>query len=420
MIRSERLYRDLQAVNEFGKTEGGWNRLAYTVSERNAVRYFLKLCKELGLETRFDSIGNAYARWNGENQNGPVVLCGSHLDTVRNGGQFDGALGVFAALEAVRTMKEKGIVPYYPLEIVAFACEESSRFGMSTIGSKAVAGLLEEQKVRQLTDRDGFSFEQAIQPFGYSLDNFRSLIRTDLLAFVELHIEQGPILEATGDKIGIVTAIAAPTRLKVTIRGTASHSGATAMSYRRDALPAAAEFILAAEQCGRSEESHGTVVTVGVCEVFPGAMNVVPGEVRMQVDIRSVNSGSKQRVVQALKDRLKTICQSRTLEWEWTLISDESPVFMSDELKLMIEEICAARQIPYRLMPSGAGHDAMNLVHCCPSALMFVPSVSGISHNPAEYTSPEDIAIGAGVLYDVLAMLVSQQSVKLENKNRRA
>ncbi|MHB1405521.1 MAG: M20 family metallo-hydrolase [Desulfitobacteriaceae bacterium] len=406
MVRIERLAADLQAFSEIGKTLAGWNRLAYTEAERQAVRHFLRSCEEIGLTTWVDPIGNAYARWDGRNPDLPAVLCGSHLDTVRNGGRLDGTYGVLAALEAVRALKEQGVTPYFPLEIVAFACEESSRFGVSTVGSKAVARLLEVDKVRGLMDRDGIIFEEAIKPWGYSFERIDEAIRHDLQAFFELHIEQGPTLEKTGEKIGIVSGIAAPTRFQITISGVASHSGATTMSHRHDALPAASEFILAVEQKAQAEEKYGTVATVGVCEVFPGAMNVIPGEVRLQVDVRGIEAASKARVVAGLKNNLEEICRRRELKYQWHPLSDEVPVFMNVGTNQLVAKVCEDKQIKYRYMPSGAGHDAMNMAQLCSTALIFVPSCGGISHNPAEDTEMKDLGIGAEVLCEVLRQQV--------------
>ena len=402
LVNLEHLNADLKAVNEIGKTSAGWNRLAYTEAERGAVQYFLQACEKIGLVTRVDSVGNAYARWNGVHADLPVVLCGSHLDTVRNGGQLDGTYGVLAALEAVRSLKNQHVTPYFPLEIVAFACEESSRFGVSTVGSKAVAGMLEADKVRGLMDRDGILLDEAMRTWGYSFDRIAEAARDDIQIFIELHIEQGPTLENTGERIGIVTGIAAPTRFQVSICGIASHSGATTMSDRRDALPAAAEFILAAEQSGRSEEGYGTVATVGVCEVFPGAMNVIPGEVRLQVDVRGIEAVSKQRVVDELKMSIHSICNTRKLEYRWHSLSDEAPVLMNVGLNQLVAQVCSDKLISYRLMPSGAGHDAMNMARLCPTSLIFVPSRGGISHNPAEDTDVEDLRTGVEVLCEVL------------------
>lgn len=402
LVNIEHLAANLQAFSEIGKTMAGCNRLAYTETERQAVRFFLRSCEEIGLTTRVDPIGNAYARWDGREPDLPVVLCGSHLDTVRNGGPLDGAYGVLAALEAVRALKEQGVTPFFPLEIVVYACEESSRFGVSTVGSKAVAGLLEANKVRKLMDRDGIVFEEAIKPWGYSFERVSEARRDDLQVFFELHIEQGPTLEKTGVKIGIVTGIAAPTRFQITISGVASHSGATAMSHRHDALPAAAELILAVEQKAREEEKYGTVATVGVCEVFPGAMNVIPGEVRLQVDVRGIEAASKERVVAGLKNSLEKICHRRELKYQWHALSDEAPVFMNVGLNQVVAQVCEDKQISYQYMPSGAGHDAMNLARLCPTALIFVPSRGGISHNPAEVTDLKDLWIGAEVLCEII------------------
>lgn len=401
----QQFYTELAAVSEIGKTATGWNRLAFTDAERAAVEYFLDCCRQSGLTTRTDVFGNAYARWEGEYPDAPVVLCGSHLDTVTDGGPLDGAVGVFAALAAVRRLKAAGHIPHHPVEIVAFACEESSCFGFATLGSKIIAGMVGREKLDQLQDRDGVTLREAMERWGYSYENLPALVRGDLKAYLELHIEQGPTLEATGDRIGIVTAIAAPTRLKINLQGVASHSGATAMSYRRDALTGAAEFILAAEANGRKEEAYGTVVTVGVCDVLPGVMNVVPGEARLQVDVRSIDSGSKKRVVDALYKDLHEICQNRGLQSSAAVISDDEPVHMNGELNRMLAEVCRESGLSCREMPSGAGHDAMNVRQLCPAALIFVPSQNGISHNPSEYTHPEDLARGVAVLAGMLERL---------------
>lgn len=402
MVNIKRLAADLQAISEIGKTQAGWNRLAYTETERKAVQLFMRSCEEIGLSTRIDLIGNAYARWEGRNPELPVVLCGSHLDTVRNGGRLDGTYGVMAALEAVRSLKEQGIEPVFPLEIVAFACEESSRFGISTVGSKAVVGVLQADKVCGLMDRDGIVFEEALRKWGYSFDNLESAARDDIQAFFELHIEQGPTLEKTGERIGIVTGIAAPTRFQIIFKGVASHSGATMMSHRHDALPGAAELIIAVERKALEEEKYGTVATVGVCEVFPGAMNVIPGEVRLQIDIRGIDAASKERVVTELENSAREICQRRDLSYQWNSLSNEAPVFMNIGINQVVAQICEQKQISYRFMPSGAGHDAMNMARLCPTGLIFVPSREGISHNPAEDTDLNDLLTGAQVLSEVL------------------
>ena len=406
-VNIERFSADLQAVSEIGKTPEGWNRLAYSETERKAVTYFLNACERVGLTSRIDPIGNAYARWSGLNPEQPVILCGSHMDTVRNGGRLDGTYGVLAALEAVRLLKEQGYTPNFPIEIAAFACEESSRFGISTIGSKAAAGLLKPDRIRNLVDRDGVFFKDAIGHWGLSVDNISKSVLNNLYSYYEIHIEQGSTLEKSNKKIGIVTGIAAPTRFQVTIHGVADHSGATAMSNRHDALTAASEFILDVEQNGLKEEKHGTVATVGVCEVSPGVMNVVPGQVNLQVDVRGINTESKRRVIEGLKCKIKEIGDRRDLCYTWQELSDEKPVFMNEVLNQRIGRICESQKIAYLDMPSGAGHDAMNMVNLCPTALIFVPSRGGISHNPAEDTDIEDLCTGVSVLYEILKMFSS-------------
>lgn len=408
MINQERYKRILDKMNQFNAGEKGITRVAYTKEEQACTHTFMRMCMAQKLKVRIDSCGNLIARREGRVRGLPPVVIGSHLDTVYQGGKYDGVVGVTAGLEIVTRLNEKGIMTEHPIEIISFACEESSRFGVSTIGSKAIAGLFDEDKYRHLKDRNGISIERAFSLCGLSYHDIHLASRANetFKAFFELHIEQGPVLEKENKKIGIVTGVAAPNRLVVNVIGKASHSGTTPMSMRNDALLGASEMVLEIEKAAKCEEPYGTVATVGVLDVLMGAMNVVPGEVEMKIDIRSTSTESRQRVVNHLHQTISDIEKSRKLEFKIQEISKEEPILLSTELIQSLKEICDNKQLPYVSMQSGAGHDAMNMARICPTGLVFIPSKDGLSHHPLEYSELDDILKGI----DVLEAAVLQQA----------
>ncbi|UFJ41793.1 Zn-dependent hydrolase [Brevibacillus humidisoli] len=395
-----RFEQTLQEMNRIGALDKGVTRLAYTREEQQAREYFVFLCKRAGLQVRIDPCGNVIARREGRNPQLPAVACGSHLDTVIQGGRFDGTLGVLAALEVVERLNEKGIETEHPIEIISFACEESARFGVSTIGSKAMAGLLKKEQIADLKDKHGISIETAMSECSFDFERVEQAKRKkeELCVFFELHIEQGPILEQEQVHIGIVSGIAAPTRLHVHVQGKASHSGTTPMDLRQDALLGAAEIALQLELAAKAEQDQGTVATIGVCEVKPGAMNVIPDLVELKIDIRGSSVSSKAEVLRKLMHAFETVRYERGLEIEWHLLSDEQPVLLKQEIASSIEHSCKKLGISYRHMSSGAGHDAMNMARVWPTGLIFVPSADGLSHHPDEFTAMADIAAGIAVL----------------------
>lgn len=395
-----RLEKTLNEINQFGYSDKGITRLAYTKAERQAVDYLIKHCQQEGMEVRIDSCGNVIARREGQNPNLPVVACGSHLDTVIQGGKYDGTLGVIAALEVIRSLNDKGIVTEHPIELIAFACEESSRFGVSTIGSKAMAGILKKEAIAELKDRDGKPISEAFSECALRFDDIEKSARKkeEFKVFLEMHIEQGPVLERVEKQIGIATAIASPTRFEVKIQGKASHSGTTPMDYRRDAFLGAAEIALVLEKSAKMDADSGTVATVGVCEVKPGAMNVVPDFAEMKIDIRGTSLESKNRVLKKVYASINQIKEKRNLRIVLNELSNESPVELDHEMIQSLTESCEQKGFSYIHMPSGAGHDAMNMARLCPTGLIFVPSKDGLSHHRDEYTAIEQIAIGVSLL----------------------
>ncbi|WP_080834724.1 M20 family metallo-hydrolase [Cohnella massiliensis] len=395
-----RLVRTLNNLNRFGYADAGMTRLAYSPVERQAVAYFSGLCEREGMTVRYDPCGNLIARREGRHPELPVVAMGSHLDTVVRGGRYDGALGVAAALEVVRSLNDRRLTTDHPVEIIVFACEESSRFGVSTIGSKAMAGLLDKSSLAVLKDRAGLTLAEAFSQCGLDFDGIGRCARgkEEIKAFFELHIEQGPILENEGKPIGIVTGIAAPTRYEVTVWGRASHSGTTPMNGRRDAFLGAAEISLGLEAAAKTDVAYGTVATVGACEVKPGAMNVIPDTAELKLEIRGTSVESKSRVSERLFEVIRKIEKTRGLAITVKELSDELPTTLDGETTESLCRLCEREGVSYLRMTSGAGHDAMNMARLCPTGLVFVPSHAGISHCRDEYTSAEQIVSGASLL----------------------
>ncbi|MFP3719332.1 Zn-dependent hydrolase [Niallia circulans] len=409
MDRKRRYEELLNNMNQYNSGTKGITRVAFTNEEQACSHAFMRLCKNEGLEIRMDYCGNIIARREGKQKDLPPVVIGSHLDTVYQGGKYDGVVGVTAGLEVIKRLNEQNLETEHPIEIISFACEESSRFGVSTVGSKAMAGTLQKEKYRHLKDKDGITFEKALSLCALRFDQLDLASRATerFQAFFELHIEQGPILMNTNKKIGIVTGVAAPVRFIIEVKGAASHSGTTPMNMRKDALLGASELALALEEAAKEEQHNGTVATIGVLSIPMGAMNVVPGTVEMKVDIRSTSTASRNKVLTALLKKMEDVQERRGLTITSQEISKEEPVQLSKELTLQIEKICLEKKLPYQWMQSGAGHDAMNMTSFGPVGLIFIPSLNGISHHPDEHTDLDDILIGI----DVLEAAVLQQAI---------
>ncbi len=408
----------LNTINQYNTGDIGITRVAYTNEEQACTQEFMRMCKAAGLESRIDECGNVIARREGRIKGLPPVIMGSHLDTVYQAGKYDGVVGVTAALEVIKRLNEKGIETDHPIEIISFACEESARFGISTLGSKAMTGSFDKEKVRYLKDRNGVTLEEALSLCAFDIDSVENADRKgeNIKAFLELHVEQGPVLENEHKKIGIVTGIAAPVRFSIKIIGTPAHSGTTPMNMRNDALLGASEIVLELEKAALNEQNYGTVATVGVLDIQSGAMNVVPGEVEVKVDIRGTSLESRQRVLDHLNRTIESVGRNRNLEIISEEIISEEPVLLSNEIIESIQTICNEQDISYKLMPSGAGHDAMNMVKLCPTGMIFVPSFHGLSHHPDEYTDLDDILLGIDILEKVIIHYSKKDSILHGNK----
>ncbi len=402
-MKKDRILKTLNNINRFGKLEKGVTRLAFSKEDREAREYFISECKEEGLEVRIDSFGNIIARREGTDSNLPIVAFGSHLDTVVEAGYYDGVVGVLAGLEIVRRMNDRNYKTEHPLELIVFACEESSRFNIATLGSKAMTGILDDN-IYLLKDKEGKSIEEVFKECNLDISKFQDSKRTkdEIKVFLELHIEQGPILENKNKSIGIVNGIASATRLTIEVCGQASHSGSTPMNVRKDALIGASEIVIILEKIINDEIKDGTVGTVGVMNVSPGIMNVIPGMVEMKVDIRGTSTASKKYLEDRLREEIDKIARKRNLSIEIRLISREEAMFLNEKIIEQLKVSSNKLNISYEILHSGGGHDAMNMGRLFPSGLIFVPSKNGISHNAAEFTSLEDIKIGINLLEEAI------------------
>jgi hydantoinase/carbamoylase family amidase len=387
---------------------GGITREVYTPTYRRGLDLTQALMEEAGMTVRLDAFGNLIGRWAGSEPGAAVVLTGSHVDTTLNAGAYDGVVGVLGAVEAVRCLKASGHRPRRSIEVIAFAGEEP-RFGTGCIGSRALMGRLLRADLDALVDRDGVSLAQALTGFGLDPDRVPEA-RVDpaaVHAFVELHIEQAIVLETHGEQIGVVEAIAAPHDFRVTLRGAATHAGATPMALRRDALAAAAEAMLALERITRASSSGTTVGTVGVIRARPGAINVVPGEVELDVDVRDSDEAAREAVIAAFLDEARAIGTRRGVTVDVAEIVIDTPTPCAPNVVAAAANACAALGLSHRRMISGAYHDAMIVGSEIPMGMVFVPSRGGVSHHPDEYTSPEQIDQGVDVLGAMLAELAA-------------
>ncbi len=407
--------RDFNAVGRIGiSSHGAVTRLVFSVKELRSRQLLIHLMRQAGLKIHIDAIGNIFGRLDGANPKAPAVLAGSHLDTVIHGGKYDGPVGVIGALEAVRTIRENNIAFRSPLEVVCFVGEESSRFGFSTLGSSLVAGEVRPKDLTNAVDQQGTKLADVLASLGISRRNLSAIKRNPngLKAYLELHIEQGPILEAKKKRIGLVTAIAAPSRFRVVFTGQADHSGTTPMEMRKDALVASAQLIEYVEKTCRkfSSMAKGRVVgTVGAMRIEPGVINAVPGKAELSVDIRGITARSKDRVATMVKQKAGAIARARGIGVEILPIREEHPVALDKRLLRMTKDICDEKGLDYEIMPSGAGHDAMQMAKITPAGMIFVPSTRGISHNPLEWTDPEDICLGAQLLMETMIRVANNK-----------
>jgi allantoate deiminase len=392
------LASDLEEAARIGADGGGVSRFAWTPELAQANEWLVGRLQELGLETQIDAAGNVLGRW--EEGEGTAVLLGSHLDTVPRGGRYDGALGVLAALEVVRTLKREGVSLRRPLWIVSFNDEEGSRFQTGMLGSRAFIGDLDPEDWRRRGVAD------AMAAGGFDFDRLGEAKAVDRVgAYLELHIEQGPVLEQEGLDLGIVSGIAGLLGFRVRLSGEANHAGTTPMASRRDALAGAARIVL--ELRDESRSRGDMTANVGILTVAPGGFNVIPGTAEFTIDARAGDADAFARAEKFVRETLERVAAEEQLELEVTETHRKQPTPLDPELQEVLTRAAAAEGAVARSMPSGAGHDAMVLAKQVPAAMLFVPSRAGISHSPDEYTSPEQCELGARVLARAVRALVA-------------
>lgn len=393
-INEERLIKVIEEIGNIGaQPENGITRLAYSEEYSQAVALLSRRMREAGLEVRTDGIGNLYGLRRGKSDNLPVILIGSHLDTVKNGGLYDGNLGVCAALELIRVMNENDVWTKHPIEIVAFTAEEGDTYG-GTFGSRVITGLqdvdaawlLERLKDNGITRQD-------------MIDSKRDM--SEICAFLELHIEQGGALEMKRRRIGIVSGIAGISRCHITVRGETNHAGTTPMALRKDALLATAKLINQIDIISR-QIGDPFVSTVGVLSLKPGFINVIPGEVEMTLEMRDLE---QSRIEDALGRIRQTASKIENAEIEIELAMEKPPVKTDERIIELMEYICRESAISYQVMPSGAGHDAKALAQFVPTGMLFIPSIGGKSHCKEEISTSNDIVLGTEVLLKTVLAL---------------
>lgn len=411
MIQRERLVKDFDAMAQLTAPGEGINRLAFTDADWAGRQYIINRMTDAGLSVEIDDFGNVIGYKIGKKPDLPVVMVGSHTDSVPNGGNYDGVVGVLSAIEVIRSMTDDGYEHDHTIAVVSFMCEESGRFGNATLGSKAMRGELTVQDLHRLVDKQGISLYEALKGRNLNPDGIENMVyKRPVKSFTEIHIEQGKVLEHERKTIGIVTGIAAPERFYVTIRGNADHSGATPMNLRHDALCGASKIILGIEEIASMQEEPPVVGTVGVVEVTPGAMNVIPGAVKLGVDIRSISKAARDSVVTLVKEFIDITAGKRGLSYTIETIAQDHPVEMHPAMIREIEEVVKSVGVEYMTMPSGAGHDAMHWAETVPTGMIFIPCRDGISHNPAEFAEMDDIVTGADVLDKVLRKLSLEET----------
>jgi len=401
---------DLFSRPPFSAEPGALTRLYLTRSHRAALDQLTEWMTAIGMQVRSDQAATLIGRYEGAVPGAKALLIGSHIDSVRNAGSYDGALGVMLGLSCVGHLVATGRRLPFAIELVVFGDEEGSRFHATMTGSCSMAGTLEPAALTH-RDADGISVEQALRDFGLDPARISENARQpgELLLYFEAHIEQGPVLEALNLPVGVVLGIAAQVRLAVDLEGFASHAGTTPMEMRRDALAAAAEAILLVEQIARGQK--GLVGTVGTITVQDGSGNVVPGKVRFSVDLRAPSAAGRDAAEEEFRTKLQAIAERRGISSRIETVQRLAPCVCNPQAVALLADAVAAHGIAVTRMTSGAGHDAMSLAQIVPVAMLFIRCAGGISHNPAEKVALEDVAVAAATMLRFIDLLAAQHSV---------
>ncbi len=406
-IDRDRLLCEIETLASFSDAEvPAVTRIVFTPTDLKARAWMKASCEEAGLAVREDAVGNTFARWNGSDADAPVVGTGSHIDAIPNAGKYDGVVGVLGGLAAIRALHRSGFRPKNSIELLIFTSEEPTRFGIGCLGSRLLSGALSADSARKLKDNDGVTLDEVRLGAGFAGELGRvSLPSGYYKAFVELHIEQGPLLERQQIPLGIVTNIAAPASLRILIEGSGGHAGGVLMPDRHDALCAAAELILTIENSARTSGAIDTVATVGICDVFPGAVNSIPARVRLSADIRDTNLQRRDLVIRAIEIACESISAQRQVSIQNELLNADAPAECAPEIIEALSQSCCQQGLKFLSMVSRAYHDSLFISRIAPVAMLFIPCRNGYSHRPDEYASPDDIVRGTLVLAETLAAL---------------
>lgn len=413
-IDQARLLNELQTLSTFTQAESADNgtavtRIVFSADDLRARAWLKELAVAEGFDVRDDAVGNIFIRWAGAEPNLPAVATGSHIDAIPHAGMYDGTVGTLGGLEAMRALKRSGFHPRRSIELIMFTSEEPTRFGIGCLGSRLLSGTLDPNRADALEDKDEapLSTVRAAAGFSGPLSSV-ALSPNHYHAWIELHIEQGPLLEREGISIGVVTSIAAPAGYRFTITGFGGHAGALLMPHRKDALCAAAELILSIEKHALATGAIDTVATVGTCDVHPGAVNSVPSRVILQLDIRDTDPDRREAVMRAVRHDCEELRLRRKVTIAEELVNADAPAQSSPHTVQLLEEVCKEHGIAYKRMVSRAYHDSLFMARIAPIAMIFIPCRNGVSHRPDEYAAPQDIVLGTHVLAQVLAKLASE------------
>lgn len=410
-IDANSLQKNLKKISQFGALKGGGiTRLAFSNEEKEARAYLKEQIRQIGFSVKEDAIGNIFAILEGSDPLLPPVMSGSHLDSVPNGGYYDGALGVICALEGIKSIQKSKLPFKRSLGLIVFSCEESSRFNIATVGSKLISGKLPFHRLHKIKDKNKISIYEAAKQFDCDVENSTNIILKNhsFYSYIELHIEQGPILERKKVPLGIVLAIAAPIRYSLKIIGHADHSGATPMDMRKDALVCAAEIIVEIEKiaCG----GKTTVATVGYANTTPGVLNVIPECVELGIDIRDIDKDALIATDKAINDIIGKIVLQRGLRHELKSLAKDYPVRMDTKIITTLEQEAKKTNIQYIKLPSGAGHDAMNMKNIAThTGMLFIPCKDGISHNTKEDINIKDAVKATQILANSMLTLANEE-----------
>ena len=382
-------------------------RVLFSEADLRGRAFVKSLCKEAGLTIREDAVGNIFARWTGKDAKLAPVATGSHIDAIPNAGRYDGVVGVLGAIEAMRALKRAGFDPKRSIELIIFTAEEPTRFGIGCLGSRLLAGTLSREKINSLRDREGLSVDDWRKKAGCDMSDLSSvkLAKNSYAAFVELHIEQGPLLEKENIPIGVVEKIAAPSTLRIQLTGVGGHAGAMLMPERHDAGLAGAEISLAVENAAKTSGSPDTVGTTGVFRIEPGAVNSVPCRAWLEIDLRDTLVKTRDAALVQIEKSAREICKRRGVELQMERLNLDAPAICDPQLVETVVSVCKELKLPVKKMISRAYHDTLFMAQVCPTTMIFIPCRNGYSHRPDEYSSPEQIKNGVMVLAQTLAKL---------------